>query len=331
MRDDDWDRAFEAQAGCSANLWDVVEKVHQYEGVEPEQQSRRWWTDSAPEFSAASRVIRSLRPLAHFRAIPHLHESNGIIERRNRTITEGTNAILFVAGADSQWWVLAAPYWCAMYNASAVDAAGLTPWYKRYGEDAPYKMYPWGALVLVKPLDEAKQKFLPKMTPHILVGIGTGPGCVWDHTYLVIKLSKMLGDKRPSRVHVKRTAAIEFPEKPSFPLKMKLDAAGALGDAALPGPAVVDEADKWDLCTLGDDASEDEDDNDGSLGENEPKLGVKLAEPVTLGSEAEDDDDGIAEPEPQARGADVLLEEDRVQKALVPLVDRPAHPRTRAH
>ena len=49
---------------------DVLDQVHEYEGVKKDQQSRRWWADCAPEFRAASRAIRTSRPLSHFTSIP---------------------------------------------------------------------------------------------------------------------------------------------------------------------------------------------------------------------------------------------------------------------
>ena len=77
-----------------------------------------------------------------------------------------------------------------MYDATVVDENGRTPWFKRFQVDAPFKVYPWGALVMVKSLTDKKGKFVPKMTAHMLAGVSFGPGCVWDHTYFVDKLSK---------------------------------------------------------------------------------------------------------------------------------------------
>ena len=84
-----------------------------------------------------------------------------------------------------------------------------------------------GALVLVKQpkeLNNKKDQFNPRMIPHILVGIGIGPGCIWDKTYLVVKLEKMLGDNRGSRVNIRKSPNVMFPDTPSFPRKAKLTA-----------------------------------------------------------------------------------------------------------
>ena len=130
---------------------DVVEKVFQIEGPEPSQVGRRWWTDAAPEFAAASLTIRRLRPLAHFTSIPFRPQSNGVIERSNRLLTEGANTCIFAAGVDAKWWVCAVQHWCAMYNGFQIGADGKTPWQRRFNEDAPFRLYPFGSLVFVKP------------------------------------------------------------------------------------------------------------------------------------------------------------------------------------
>ena len=87
----------------------IVDNVHQYEG--PDLKIRRWWTDSAPEFKKASRIIRSQRPLAHYTSIPYRHQSNGIAERSNRLVEEGTRTILVASGFNGTWWVLAMVFW----------------------------------------------------------------------------------------------------------------------------------------------------------------------------------------------------------------------------
>ena len=124
-------------------------------------------------------------------------------------------------------------------------------------------MYPWGALVFVKPpaqLEKGGKKFEPKTTPHIIVSLGQGPGMTWNKTYGVVKLAKMLGANRGSRACIRYTTDIMFPDVPTFPSRLKLTAAGALGDANLPAPAVPDVSEEWKLIEdegeSSDDASE---------------------------------------------------------------------------
>ena len=298
---------------------EVLQQVRQFEGAEPAQQARRWWTDCAPEFRAASREIRRLRPLAHFTSPPYRPCANGIIERSNRVVEEGTNAALCIGGGDAKWWVCAGPFWVTMFNGFSVGPDGQTPWERRFQTPAPFKLYPWGALVFVKPpieLEGAKRKFEPKVLPHVLVSIGIGPGCIFNHTYGVVKLTSLLGDNRPSRARIRYTTDIQFPEVPSFPLRLKLNATGSLGDASLPGPAVADAGESFGVA----EAQEDSDDGiDGSFGENKPMLQSTYFEAVSLDPEeasppdAEDDAFVVAAREEIAPLADDEISRDGIR------------------
>jgi len=144
---------------------------------------------------------------------------------------EGTNAMITNAGMSAKWWVCASVFWVAMYNGYQLGKDGLMPWQRRYNVPAPYKLYPWGSLVFVKPpkqLEPAGKKSESKMVPHLIVAIGLGPGMIWNHTYGVIKLTKLIGENRPSRAMIRYTTDIMFPDIPSFPLKIKLNSFGAL-------------------------------------------------------------------------------------------------------
>ena len=224
-----------------------------------------------------------------------MHQSNGITERSNRSIVEGANCAIYAAAFDSKWWVCAAAYWVTMYNATVVGADGLTPWQRRFGQDPELQIYPWGALAFVKPpadLTRKKDRFHAKLQPHLLVGIGIGPGGIWDKTYAVVPLNKLLGQDRQSRVYIKRTPDVTFPEVPSFPLRLRLTASGALGHATLPAPAVAVDGADWQLQDGGDDSTDDEP-TDGLLGENRPRMVDKYAEAVALDPEAHDDDEDV--------------------------------------
>jgi hypothetical protein len=285
---------------------DVVEQTRQYEGVEEGQQARRWWTDCAPEFKAASREIRKVQPLAHFTSPPHRHQANGTIERSNRTVSEGSNASIFTAGFDGKWWVCAAPYWVAQDNGYTIRKDGTTAWENRFGVPCPFKLYPWGALVFVKPpqqLEGGKRKFEPKMLPHVLMSIGFSSGWVWNHTYGVVKLEKLLGDGRGSRACIRHTTDIYFPEVPSFPVKIKLNANGAIGDANLPGPKLADETQPFSIV---DDEGSDTDGAD-DLEVSKPILKSKLFEAI------------IFDPEDAAPASDDEVQVDIDDAPIIPL------------
>ena len=77
----------------------VVESVHGFDDVPPA--IRRWWSDRAPELEAASRYIRTIRPLAHFTSIPWRHAPRA--ERSNRSATGGATAVLMQSGLSEAW------------------------------------------------------------------------------------------------------------------------------------------------------------------------------------------------------------------------------------
>ena len=52
-----------------------------------------WYSDAAPELHAACRTLG----IRHDTADPHRHETNGVIERCNRTVIEGARTALYQA------------------------------------------------------------------------------------------------------------------------------------------------------------------------------------------------------------------------------------------
>ena len=138
----------------------VVVAHHAFDNPVPE--IRRWWSDNAPEFVAASQMIRAMRPVAHFRSIPNVPQSsNGVIERFNRTLMEGAAASLMMAAFPASWWVCAVRHWCMQYNGHYRGLDGFTPYERRYQDAAQWEMYPFGALVFVMPSKRGWQKASP--------------------------------------------------------------------------------------------------------------------------------------------------------------------------
>ena len=130
-----------------------------------------------------------------------------------------------------------------MYNGYFMDDDGMTAWFKRFAVNAPFKKYGFGALVLVRPPSKREQsslgKFKPRLQAYVLVGVGLAPGCTWDHSYLVVKLERLVGQQRVSKCCIRRCAEVEFPEVMTLPLKQRLTLSGAIGDASLPEPKTV--------------------------------------------------------------------------------------------
>ena len=76
-------------------------------------------------------------------------------------------------------------YFVAMWNGHMRGRDGFTPYQRRHGEDAPYRMYPWGSLVfahlhkLFVEDEEESDRWRSKLTPCILVEVTMGPPGVW--------------------------------------------------------------------------------------------------------------------------------------------------------
>ena len=213
----------------------VLAAHHEFDNPVPEV--RRWWSDNAPDFAAASRKIRTMRPFAHYRSIPRAPQTNGIIERFNRTVVEGARASLLMAAFPDSWWVCAIHHWCMQYNGHCRGTDGFTPHDRRYGCVAEYSSYPFGALVFVaaRPNGKAKSsKWEPRMKPHVLVDVGSGPGFAWNKTYGVVKLGHLLGKDRPSRTGIRYSAEVVFPDRVVYTVRLRLRLARGIQGFELP-------------------------------------------------------------------------------------------------
>lgn len=173
----------------------ILDAMQLFEGTSHDM--RRWWTDGAPEFASAESQVRSLRPLAHYRSIPHRPQSNRAAERSNRMVIEGARCSIVQSGLNADWWALAIQHWCTNFNAMQKTKEGSTPWSRRFEKPAEFVVYPFGALVLFKKIAGfvRSDKWSDRLSPALLVGVSHGPGMQWDRTYFVVPLGAMLGGK----------------------------------------------------------------------------------------------------------------------------------------
>ena len=165
----------------------IVDDMHSYDDDIPVV--RRWWTDAAPEFAKAARIIRSLRPLAHYKSAPYRPQANGRAERFNRLLVEVTRCFLLQSGLGERWWPLAIVLFFVNFNAVYRGPDGLSPWIRRFSTSHEFRPYPFGALVLyVHPKDSlfpgpknkdglTTKQLRNRLAPAIFVGISVGPGC----------------------------------------------------------------------------------------------------------------------------------------------------------
>ena len=106
-----------------------------------------------------------------------------------------------------------------LYNGYCVSKEfGMVPYECRLGTPPPFQLYPFGALVLVKlkPREPRPDKWATRLLASVLVEMILGPGGHWAKMYGVIPLRHLLGDRRPSRVYIRRAIDVIFPEQPTF-------------------------------------------------------------------------------------------------------------------
>ena len=159
------------------------------------------------------------------------------------------------SGLNEAWWPLAMLHWIAMWNGFVVGEDGRTPYHRRFSEHAPYRQYPFGALVLLHPhrpvpqlgSEPMHEKLHTRLVPSILVEVTIGPGGRWGDCYGVEPVVYFISDLRASRASIRRSCDIVFPDHVSFPLKARLAIHGAIEDKTLPVPHVVDDAEGWEV------------------------------------------------------------------------------------
>ena len=101
-----WTRAF---PGANKTSQQMTQDILHFTGG---QKIKRWYSDGADEIHAAC-VELGIR---HDVSEPNRHESNGVIERANRTVIEGTRTILYQSGLPYKYWPEAMEYFCCAYN-----------------------------------------------------------------------------------------------------------------------------------------------------------------------------------------------------------------------
>jgi len=263
----------------------------------------------------------------------HVPQSNGIIERFNRTAFEGAAALLAMAAFPATWWPLALICWVFIHNGFKVGSDGRTPHYRRFECDAEYTQYAFGSLVFVSPRKKGVKlsKWSDRMCPYIFLGYGIGPEFRWNKTYAVVPLRRLLGEHRPSRTTIRYSAEVFFPPKVSFPCKQRLQLMGAARDGSFPAPSVCDEQKALlDIEASDHEAGSEDELYDGELGENAPKM-IRDELIESLIFEPEDqaqDPEGEADPAEEMQSSPVadplplhliFLSRALCQKRLMPL------------
>ena len=93
---------------------DITEAVNNFNGSD---KVKRWYSDGAPELHAVCRKFG----IRHDMSDPHRSETNGVIERTNRTVIEGARCLLFQSGLPHKHWTTAIKCFADNYNFTHYD------------------------------------------------------------------------------------------------------------------------------------------------------------------------------------------------------------------
>ena len=112
-------------------------------------------------------------------------------------------------------------HWIAMWNGFVVGKDGNTPYYRRFQEHAPYRQYPFGALVLLHPhrpvpqrrTEPVHDKLHTRLVPAVLVEVTLGPAGRWGDCYGVVPLVFFTSEMRGSKAAIRRSCDIVFPNE----------------------------------------------------------------------------------------------------------------------
>ena len=120
----------------------VAGAVHEFDTVLC--QIRKLWTHCAPEFAAASEVIRSLRLLPHY---TNMYTASSSSQWSGWEI-QPCFSDSYSSGLSERLWPLAKAQWACCCTVFVSGKDGFTLCERHLGEKAGFGVYSFGALVL---------------------------------------------------------------------------------------------------------------------------------------------------------------------------------------
>ena len=123
---------------------------------------KRWYSDGAPELHAVCRQIG----IRHDKSDPHRSETNGLIERTNRTIIEGARCLLFQSGLPYKYWTTAIKCFADVHNFAHFDSKkGTNSHVERHGKKFGGTTLPYGCKIRYLPSAEREVELREKLGP----------------------------------------------------------------------------------------------------------------------------------------------------------------------
>jgi hypothetical protein len=137
-----------------------------------ERKIKRVRSDRGGEyFSNEFNLFCAEHGIIHERTPPNSPQSNGIAERKNRTLTDLVNAMLDVSGLSKEWWGEAILTSCHVLNRVPTKNKEITP-YEEWEKKRPSLSYlrTWGCLAKVNLPITKKRKLGPKTVDCVFLG-----------------------------------------------------------------------------------------------------------------------------------------------------------------
>ena len=187
-----FDRAtemLEATAVKSMDDMNTYRALKHWIGDKPERTVQRIYSDNHKSIINACEELR----INHELSTPGVHQTNAVIENKNKLVENGIRCALITAGLPSCWWPLAAPCWCFLHNVEEPDGAP-SHYFRRHNEKFTGQMFPFGCGVWYIPSPTRQESVRSKADPRLKFGIFMGyrlaPGGKWNGEYLVIDIAR---------------------------------------------------------------------------------------------------------------------------------------------
>jgi len=177
-------------------------------------------------------VCRTLG-IRHDTSNPHRSETNGLIERINRTVIEGARCLLYQSGLPHKYWPTAVKCFADNYNFTHYDSKkGTNSHVKRHGKTFGGKPLPYGCKIRYLPHAEnevqQREKLEPALRDGIFVGYRSHTGGKWTEQYEIIDFKAfteiVAGTGRRAHVHaasevyIPGSAGDDQEKHPTFPV-----------------------------------------------------------------------------------------------------------------
>ena len=138
--------------------------------LEPERKPKVIYTDSSLEFGKACEDLS----WNHCTSTPHRSETNGIAERAERRVKEGTSAVLLQSGLNESWWADSMECYTYLRNVTDLLSDGKTPYERRFGQPFKGPIIPFGSLVEYHPITAKDQSRIHQFGKKVLPGLFLG-------------------------------------------------------------------------------------------------------------------------------------------------------------